>query len=183
MATLSDQRPISVDEYLEGEKSSDTRHEFVAGEVRAMVGASEAHNLVAGSFYMALRTHLRGTGCRVFMTNMRLRVANDYYYPDVLVTCSRDDTDPYFKQHPTLIVEVLSPGTVIRDTHEKLMAYQAIASLREYVLAEQDRREVRVHHRSAASWDLAAYAGADTLRLASVDLSLPLDDIYRDILP
>jgi len=183
MPTLKKTRPISVEEYLEGEKVSDIRHEFVGGEVHAMVGASEAHNLVAGAFYMALRSHLRGTSCRVFMGDMRLRIGSDFYYPDVLVTCSRADADAYFKTLPSLIVEVLSPGTAIRDTHEKLVAYQSIASLREYVIAEQDGREIRVYRRTGTTWNAVTHTGTDTLQLASVDLSLSLDAIYGDVLP
>jgi len=183
MATLRKTRPITVDEYLEGEKASDIKHELVGGEVYAMVGASEAHNLISGAFYMALRRHLRGTPCRVFMTDMNLRIGNDFYYPDVLVTCSPADVERYFKTLPTLIVEVLSPATAVRDTREKLVAYQSIDSLREYVLAEQDRREVRVYRRAGATWDLATFAGTAPIELSSVEFSVSLDEIYGDVLP
>src|SRR5262249_17799896 len=145
MATLRKTRPISVEEYLEGEKVGDIRHEFVGGEVHAMVGASEAHNLISGAFYMALRRHLRGAPCRVFMTDRNLAIGKIFYFPAGLVTCSPADAERYFKTLPSLVVEVLSPATTVRDTREKLVAYQGIDSLREYMLAEQDRREVRAY--------------------------------------
>jgi Uma2 family endonuclease len=183
MATLRKTRPITVEEYLEGEKASDTRHEFVGGEVHAMVGASQAHNLIVVNTVAALYNHLRGTGCRVFTGTMKLRIGSDFYYPDLLVVCDRADVEAYYLTRPTLIVEVLSPATVMRDTREKLVAYQGIESLREYVLAEQDRREVRVYRRAGTTWDLAVFAGTAKVELASVELSLSLDEIYGDVLP
>lgn len=183
MSTLRKSRPISLEEYLEGEKYSDVRHEYVAGEVHAMVGASEAHNLIAGALYMALRLHLRGTTCRAFMTDMRLRIGDDFYYPDVLVTCDRLDTEPYFKTRPVLVAEVLSPGTAMRDARDKLAAYQSMDSLREYVLAEQERREIRLHQRTGSAWQTVTCTGAMQIQLTSVDPTLSLDDIYSDVLP
>ncbi len=183
MSTRKKTRPISVEEYLEGEKYADIKHELVAGEVYAMVGASEAHNLISGAFYMALRRHLRGTLCRVFMTAMNLRIGNNFYYPDVFVTSSPADNERYFKTLPSLIVEVLSPATAVRDTRDKLTVYQGIDSLREYVLAEQERREVRVYRRTGPAWDLVTVAGNASIALTSVELSVSLDEIYGDVLP
>ena len=146
-----------------------------------MVGASQTHNLIAVNVTTALHNYLRGTACRVFAGTMKLRVGNDFYYPDVLVTCDQSDVEPLYVTRPSLIIEVLSPGTAMRDTHEKLLAYQAIASLREYVLVEQDRREIRVYRRAGASWDVASFTGTEPLQLASVDLSVSLDDIYASV--
>jgi Uma2 family endonuclease len=183
MATLRKTRLITVEEYLEGEKVGDTRHEFVGGAVYSMVGASQVHNLIAAAFQFTLYGHLRGTACRVFSGTMKLRIGSDFYYPDVLVTCDRTDVEPLYVTRPSLIVEVLSPGTAMRDTHEKLPAYQGIDSLREYVLAEQERREVRVYRRAGSTWDLATYGGNDIVQLASVDLSVSFDEIYGTVLP
>jgi len=183
MATLRKTRPITVEEYLEGEMVGDIRHEFVGGDVYSMVGASEPHNLIAGAFQAILYMHLLQSGCRVFAGTMKLRIGDDFYYPDVFVACERTDADPYFKRRPLLIVEVLSPGTAVRDAQDKLVAYQAVDSLREYVLAEQDRREVHVHRRTAHGWESTAYTGTDVLPLQSIDLTIPLDDIYRKVTP
>lgn len=183
MSTLKKLRPITVEEYLEGEKLSDSRHEFVGGEVYAMVGASQAHNTIAVAVTATLYSQLRGTPCRVFAGTMKLRIGSDFFYPDVVVTCDRTDAEPQFVERPCLIIEVLSPGTAMRDTHEKLLAYQAIASLQEYVLVEQDRREIRIYRRAGAAWDVTTCAGQESLQLDSVGLSLPLDAVYADVLP
>lgn len=182
MESVKKIRPISVEEYLEGEKLASAKHEFVDGDVYAMVGVSAAHNLISGAFYNALSNHLRGTACRTFIADVKLRVGNNFYYPDVFVTCDRADNDPYLKSLPVLIVEVLSPGTAIRDSHEKLLVYRSIASLQEYVLAEQDKREVRVHRRVGAGWETATYAGDQSIDLQSVNLALPLHEIYAGVL-
>jgi Uma2 family endonuclease len=180
---MTNVRPITVEEYLEGERHDEDRNEFVGGEIYAMVGATQAHNLIAVNIVAALHAHLRGTACRAFTGTMKLRVGDDFYYPDVVVTCDRKDTDPRFIAHPVLIVEVLSPGTISWDTRHKLGAYKAIGSLREYVLAEQEKRQVRVHRRVGKGWRTDTCTGAQSMRLASVDLILALDEVYRDVVP
>lgn len=174
-------RPISIDEYLAGELRTDILHEYVGGELRALPGSTVTRNLIAGNIFAALHNHLRGTACRVFSGTMKLRVADDFYYPDVFVACERVEGERLFRTRPLLIVEVLSPGTELLDTRDKLLAYQRIDSLREYVLAEQDRPEVRVIGRTAQGWDSATCTGTMPMRLASVDLTLSLADIYRDV--
>jgi Uma2 family endonuclease len=176
-------RPISVEEYLEGEKYSNTRHEFIDGEIYDMVGATEAHGRISIAFAAALHRHLRGTRCRVLVADMKFRVGDNFYYPDVLVTSERKSLDAVFWTSPVLAIEVLSPGTVAHDTRHKRAAYTSVESLREYALVEQERREIRVIGRSGSGWDTATYTGSDRLHLASVDLTLSLDDIYEDILP
>jgi Uma2 family endonuclease len=183
MSTARRIRPITVEEHLEGEMVGDIRHEFVGGQVFSMVGASQAHNLIAMNIATALHNHLRGTGCRVFGGTMKLRIGDDFYYPDVLVACDRTDAEPYFVTRPSLIVEVLSPGTAVRDTEDKLLAYRSIETLREYVIAEQDRREVRIHRRAGGAWDTSSPSGSQRVRFDSVDLTPSLDEICRDVLP
>jgi Uma2 family endonuclease len=181
MSGLRQLRPISVEEYLEGERYSDILHEYVDGEPYAMVGATVTHNSIAINLVLALGNHLRGTACRVFAGSMKVRVGDDFYYPDVFVACERPEGERLFLTRPVLIVEVLSPGTELRDTRDKLLAYQAIESLREYVLVEQERREVRVIRRTAEGWESVTCTGTTPVRLESVDLTLSLDDIYRDV--
>jgi Uma2 family endonuclease len=112
------------------------KHEYVAGKIIAMVGAGRAHNLIAGNFYRALRDHLRGTACQAFMSDMKVRIGEVFYYPDVMVDCESpvQSRDAYLSENPVLIIEVLSPSTEIRDTLEKRFTYQLLASLKEYLL-------------------------------------------------
>jgi len=117
---------LTVAEYLESEKSSPMRHEYLAGQVYAMGGTSATHNLIAGNVFARLRAHLRGRPCRVFISDMKVRIeaVDFFYYPDVLVICDPEDSEEYFKTRPCLIIEVASPTTALIDKREKLLAYQ-----------------------------------------------------------
>ncbi len=181
MSTLKKHVSMTPEEYLEGEKYSDVKHEYVAGHLYAMVDASEQHNLIALGIAAALRAHLRGGPCRVFMSDMKVRVGDVFYYPDVLVSCDDADREPYYKTRPVLLIEVLSPSTESRDTVEKRVAYQSLESLQEYVLVGEDKPEVRIYRRSGDGWDLETCAEGNRVRLASVGLELPIEAIFEDV--
>ncbi len=110
-----------------------------------------------------------------------VRINDIFYYPDVMVTCSKADTNAYFSTEPVLIVEILSPSTEAVDRLDKRMTYQSLLSLKEYVLVSQDQRKVEVYRRSDASWDMETYTGQDVVRLDSVAFSAPVDDLYGDV--
>lgn len=174
---------ISVQEYLAGELESDFRHEYIDGSVYAMVGASDRHGLIAGNLFAALRPHVRGTPCQLFMSDMKVRIQLQgktiFYYPDLILSCDPKDRQPYFRSSPCLIVEVLSASTRRVDQQEKLITYITVPSLREYVLVDQDRELVQVYRRSG-NWI------SQTMTLGSVlfeclDVELPLELIYEDV--
>ena len=151
MSTAGPRYKLSIDEYLRGELESDIRHEYIAGETYAMVGASDRHGLIALNLATALRPAVRGTPCQVFMTDMKLRLVNGgeevFYYPDLLVSCDPQDRATYYRTRPCLIVEVLSETTQRIDRREKWLAYTTLESLREYLILSQDRREADLYRR------------------------------------
>jgi Uma2 family endonuclease len=180
---------LSIEEYLQLEQSSEVRHEYLGGQIFAMSGGSKEHNLITGNIYSRLRSHLRGGSCSVFMADMKVRIEltnqnnNIFYYPDVVVTCNPQDQDRYFLNYPCLIIEVLSPSTEVTDRREKLVNYQGLASLREYVLVSQDSMKVEVYRQNAQENWLVEILGKDNeLSLDSVGLSLTMADIYEDVL-
>lgn len=184
------QTQLSEQDYLEGERASPIRHEYVAGEVFAMAGGSKAHNLISGNIFALLRSALRDSGCQTFIADMRVRIAaqSSYYYPDVVVTCaSADMASDAPKDHvewPSLIVEVLSPTTEAIDRREKMLAYRHIETLREYVLVDQERRWVEVYRRTDSGWAADLYSPEDTVTLnpATPDaagLSFGMDEVYE----
>jgi len=183
MSVPSHKVPLSVEAYLEGEERAEVRHEYLAGEVYAMTGASAPHNIISGNLFAALHAHLRGDPCRVFMNDMKVRLAlmrEDYfYYPDVMVASLPADNARYWREQPKLIVEVLSESTERIDSREKLFAYRNIEALEEYVLLAQDRREATVYRR-ADGWGACRLGGDDLLELASVGLTVPLAQLYED---
>jgi Uma2 family endonuclease len=176
---------LSVDDYLSGELRSEVRHEYVAGSIFAMAGASEEHNDLAGNLYTALRPHLRNGPCKAFVVDMKVRAAvgreSVFYYPDVLVACDPRDTDKYFKRFPKVIIEVLSPDTERTDRREKFMAYTGIETFEEYVLVAQERMEVTIFRR-ATQWAGEVLATpTDKLALASLNFSLSLSTVYEGV--
>jgi Uma2 family endonuclease len=115
---------LTEQDYLTSELTRAVKHEFVHGEVLAMVGAGSAHNLIAGHVHTALNLHLKGKPCRPYVESMKVRIAGSYYYPDVLVDCSDIADDAYFAETPILIVEVLSESTKSYDKTFKLQQYK-----------------------------------------------------------
>ena len=172
-----------VDDYIEGEKLTRVKHEFVNGDVYAMGGASDRHGLIALNLASALSINLPDE-CGVFSSDMKLHTQkNDdecFYYPDILVSCDPDDNHRYYREQPILIIEVLSPSTERIDRTEKRERYQLIPSLQEYVLVAQDNPKVEVFRRSKA-WRKDVYFIEHSFHLASVDMEFAVEDVYRRI--
>lgn len=176
----------SETDYLAAECLAPVRHEYVAGEVFAMAGASKVHGTLALNAAIVLRQHLRGRPCRVWMADMKVRVKADsaYYYPDVVATCAAADLGPNapkdYVEAPKLVLEVLSDSTEPVDRREKLLSYRRLESLEEYVLIDQNKPWVEVYQRTPAGWMQEVYGPGETVRFASIDLAVPMDDLYAD---
>jgi Uma2 family endonuclease len=175
---------MSARNYLEGEKHSDTRHEFINGEIFAMAGESKAHNTIVLNLAVLLRNHLK-LPCRVFMENVKTQVKNAqeerYYYPDLQVSCETASLQDYYESAPKLIIEVLSPSTERFDRADKFYAYRRLSSLEEYVLIAQDTPRIEVYRR-AMQWELELYTEMTTeVKLDSIAFTVTLADIYADI--
>ena len=180
------QPQFSLTDFLAWEETQAERHEFVRGEVFAMVGARRVHGLVSLNIAAALKNQLRGSVCRVFNETMKLQVADDVlFYPDVFVTCDPADlrTELVFRA-PTLVVEVLSPSTQANDRGGKFTWYRRLASLREYLLVDPDSREVQLFRRgSDGLFTLHDLTGAPLVTLTSIDCQLPAEDIFDGLEP
>lgn len=175
---------ISEDAYLAQEAGSAFRHEYIDGAVYAMTGGSLRHNLIALNLATLIRLHLRGTPCRVFMADVKVRVetADCGFYPDLLVTCAESDrADRYVKRSPLLVVEVLSASTAAFDVGDKFAAYRQLDSLREYVLVDQERVRVQIYRRLDNQWLVDSVGPGERLRLESIDLECPVEAVYEDL--
>ncbi len=138
--------PLSIEEYLELEKTATVRHEYVAGEIHAMTGATRRHNRIIGNVSSLLWSAARGGPCRVSTETVKVRVRDEAaYYPDVMVACAPEPDDPYVELEPCLLVEVISPSSEAIDRREKLAAYKSIPTLKAYLLVSQESRWVGVH--------------------------------------
>ncbi|MCL1465941.1 Uma2 family endonuclease [Argonema galeatum] len=176
---------ISPEEYLAGEELSPIKHEYICGQVYAMAGASDPHVTISLNLASALRNHVRGKGCRVYMSDMKAQIEtlNIFYYPDVMVSCDqRDRAFQSFKQYPCLIVEVLSRGTEGFDRGDKFGDYQELETLQEYVLIGQKRQRIECFRRNSEGlWVLQTYRQGSEIYLASVDFRVSIDALYEDV--
>lgn len=135
------QRHLTPEEYLEQDRQAAIKSEYLAGEVLAMAGASEAHNLIVANVITELRTQLKKRLCKVYPGDLRVKVSQTglYTYPDMTVVCGESQfDDQHTLLNPTLIVEVLSPDTADYDRGGKFTHYRKLPSLQEYVLIAQD---------------------------------------------
>ena len=173
---------ISVDDYLRLEERGEERHEYVNGAIYAMVGGTARHNIITSTILSVLREHLKGTPCTVFMSDMKVRVGDVFYYPDVMVICENIDPNSLFQTEPLLLVEVLSKSTESKDRLEKLVAYQSIPSVKEYVLVSQDKVSVDIYRRENDNWQLESLSYRDTINLESISYHAAVEKLYEDVL-
>ncbi len=176
---------IGVEEYLESERVSPVKREYVYGEVYAMAGTSANHNRIAVNITTALANRLRDSPCEPFFGDIKVRVnPNVYYYPDVLVSCEETPENPYFCNEPILIVEVLSPSTKEIDRREKLLFYQQMPSVQEYAVVEQEKMHVEIHRRQPNGTWITYYFNQNAdeeVEFQSVELTMRLSEIYRRV--
>jgi len=170
---------MSVSDYLAFEQDSEIRHELVDGYLYAMTGASDRHEEIVANLLAALHQHVQGTGCRVYGSNLKIRVGDDFLYPDLFVRCAKERGDSYFKTDPLLVIEVLSPNTQRYDRGDKRLAYQSLPSLQEYVLVAQDEPSVEMYRRTEAGWEPTIQRGIDgEITLRCIDLMIRLEQVY-----
>lgn len=179
---------FTLEEYLSREHVAEYKSEFYQGEIFAMTGGSPTHNDISVNIVAALRNSLRGRGCRPSASDQRIRIpANGLCtYPDASVVCGErelDDQDEDAITNPIVVFEVLSKSTERYDRGKKFALYRQLESLREYVLVSQTETQVERFVRQAdGDWLLTVLKGPEAvLKIASLDVSLTLSDIYEDI--
>ena len=173
---------LTEERYLQLEREAETRSEFHDGQMFAMAGGSLNHSLLASTMCALLYRQLP-QGCRIFNTDMRIKVAKGglYTYADCGVVCG----DPQLAGkdnllNPVLIVEVLSPSTEAYDRGAKFEAYRTIESFREYLLIHQDRRHAEYYSKQHdGSWLLREYSGTQAvISIASLSAVISLGELY-----
>ncbi len=188
--TAQPKRFWTIEEYLTFERHSDVKHEYVAGDVFAMDGATATHNIIVANIIASLHAQTRQRDCTVFPSDMRLKIVSytSYTYPDVTVVCGEiryEDENQDTLLNPTFIVEVLSPSTEQHDRGRKSQYYRSIPSLREYMLVSQHETHIEhfVRH-SDYQWlftETSDLHGA--VHLPAIDCTLALADVYARAFP
>jgi Uma2 family endonuclease len=178
---------FTFDDYVELEAASTTRHEFLDGQVWAMAGGSPGHAAIAGTIIRLLGQALLGKRCRVYTSDLRIRVAGSGLstYPDASVICGAVELDPADRRghtalNPNVLVEVLSPTTEGYDRGEKLAYYKTIASVHEVVLVAHDEVRVDLWRRVGDHWTQVSFRSGEAVVLESLSCALPVDEIYFD---
>jgi Uma2 family endonuclease len=177
---------LSIDEYLQLEKSSACKYEFVSGRVFAMGGASQAHDALVINLTLMLGPGVKAAGCRILSSDMKVKVesTNSFYYPDLTISCENFSAKGVFISSPCLVVEVLSPSTTDIDRREKLLSYKTIDSLNEYMIVYQDQRRVEIYKRASLDWDVYVFQEKDSFELSprsNIRLNVSLDELYSGV--
>ncbi len=180
------QQRMTAAEFLAWDATQTLKHEFVGGEVFAMAGGEDRNNTAALNLVVALRQHLRGSPCRVYASDVKLRVdtADSFFYPDLMVTCSAADAaDRLVKREPILLVEVLSPSTAAYDRGDKFASYRQLPSLAEYLLVDVDSRRCDLFRKRSDDglWVLHPSAPGQGVQLASVDLAISAEALWAEL--
>lgn len=179
----------SLEEYAELEKFSEERLEFFEGNVWSMAGASDVHEDIVINTATELKNKLRGRNCKVYGSNLRVKVPiyPPYRYPDVTVVCGERIFEDFFGLrvlvNPLLIVEVLSPSTQSFDQTLKFTYYKSIESFTEYLLIDQDKPHVVLYTKqSADAWLQREFNSLeDKIYLSSLDCEISVGEIYLDV--
>ena len=177
---------MSYAEYVAAEQASPIRHEYLKGRIFSMAGGTTEHGALAAAITGELRASLRGRPCRVYSSDLRVRILETDLatYPDASVVCGKLETapdDPNAVANPTLLVEVLSDSTEAYDRGAKAAHYRRIPSLKEYVLVAQDEKRIEVYRRSdRGGWELFEARSGARLELASLSIELDVDAVYEN---
>ena len=185
MSSIAAQTYLSPDEYIAAERKATLKSEYLNGEIVAMSGASNEHNLITMNTANGLYNQVTERGCRVYASDMRVGISAgaSYFYPDIAVVCD----EPRFEDdafdtliNPIVVIEVLSPSTEAYDRGEKSVRYRQLESLQEYTLISQDKVRVEHYLRQGKQWILSEFSALeDVLPLISIRAELSLSQIYR----
>lgn len=179
-------KKLSIEEYLEFERSSAEKHEYFQGEVFVMSGAGTRHNIIFSNLFTAIGIHLKGKPCRPYGSDMRVHIPENslFTYPDISIFCgdvvtldSEEDT----AVGPTIIIEILSPPTKNYDRGDKFKLYRATPSLKEYVLVDSESISIEAFRINATGhWELEEYRVlSESLHFPFLAFSIPLLDVYE----
>ncbi len=177
---------LTPEEYLQIEEDSIIKNEYINGEIYAMAGATDTHVTIAGNIFALLLSHLRGSGCRVYISDMKARIEskNCFYYPDVIVTCDEKDREnSTYKKYPCLIIEVLSDSTEAFDRGDKFIDYQSLETLQEYVLINSKQARIECFRRTEENlWIWQSYTEENNnFELTSINFRGKIKDVYEEV--
>jgi Uma2 family endonuclease len=173
IAVLNNDRYFTPEEYFAWEEQQLERHELIDGCVCAMSGGTKNHSAITINIGVSIKTYLRGSKCHVFNSDLKVKIFNtsNYIYPDSI-----------YITYPCLTVEVLSSSTEAYDRGKKFEKYRRNPHLIDYVLVSSEEVVIDIYHKNdAGEWVILSYRSGDQVKLKSIDLSLPIEQFYEEI--
>jgi Uma2 family endonuclease len=178
---------FTAEEYLQFEKQSGEKHEFYHGEIFAMAGAGPRHNKIFSSLFLSIGLRLKGKPCQPYGSDLRIYIPENslYTYPDISIICGDiipSEEDPDTAVRPSVLIEILSPGTADYDRGGKFKLYRDIPTLKEYILVDSEAINVEMFCLNThGHWELEEYRTVqEMLSVASLGITIPLAEIYAD---
>ena len=175
------QRPMDMAQFLAWEERQELRHEFDGTSVVAMTGGTAAHGSIISNLNAALNLRLRGTACRAYGSDMKIRLARSIRYPDAFVACSPVAPDDTFIADPVVVFEVLSKSTAGRDLGAKSAEYQSHPSIQRYVVLYQTHRAAQVFFRTGQGWEFETVDAKGAMDMPEIGIAVPLAEIYEGL--
>ena len=185
MSSIATRTYLTPEEYIAVERKATLKSEYLSGEIVAMSGASNEHNLITMNTANGLYNQVTERGCRVYGSDMRVGISAgvSYFYPDVTIVCD----EPRFEDdvfdtliNPRVVIEVLSDSTANYDRGEKFIRYRQLESLQEYILISQDQVHIEHYLRQGKQWILSEFSALENvLPFVSIEAELSLGQVYR----
>ena len=177
----------TVDEYLNAERNSGKKSEFSNGRILTTNNSNRMHNLIVSNITIAVGSRLGGNKAEIYVSNMRVQVnPNRFSYPSVVIVSGEPsfiDNKSDVLLNPTVVVEIYSTATSFHEKTEKLEAYLAMSSIREYLLVKED--EMRVEHytkQNAKQWIYRIYNDKDeVVSIDALNCKVSMTEIYAQI--
>src|SRR5690349_21534961 len=172
---------IDVEDYLLLDTNSkNARYEFLDGELYMQAGGSNDHSVIAVNFTTILNQAAKGTLCRVFNSDVRLKLSETrYVHPDIAVSCDQRDIEQEdMISHPSLVAEVHSPTTEMIDRIKKSVYYRECESIQEYLIIDSRSISIEYYQREGDAWKIRTYRAGSSIRLACFDLQFPIEELY-----
>lgn len=186
MITAKDNdRYFTPEEYFVWEEGQLGRHKLIDGHVYTMTGNTQNHSAIKLNFGSLIKAHLRGSGSRVFNSDLKVNIltTSNYTYPDLSVTCDvQDQENAFYISYPCLIVEVLSNSAEAYDRGKKFEKYRRNPQLVDYVLASSDEVAIDIYHKNdKGEWVIHSDRKGDQVELQSIGLTVPIEQFYEDV--
>ncbi|MGB3296696.1 MAG: Uma2 family endonuclease [Phormidesmis sp.] len=185
IATKDTSPQLTPEEYFAWEEKQLEKHEYINGEVYAMIGGSVNHSRISIRLAALFDAHLNNSDCIAGNSDLKVNIpeTNNYTYPDISVTCDeRDKTTTQYITYPCLIVEVLSESTEAYYRGGKFRLYQNNPALTDYLLVSTQQIEMDLYHKNdAGEWIIRPYKPGDIITLESINLSFPIEQVYRGL--